>query len=78
MPPTAEEGGNGVSTPPVPDQREPRTYDSPAVMVRLVPSDPKATAQLLVDAMDHRQAVQVAFELLEILKREAEPKHVES
>ncbi|MFJ9461485.1 ParB/RepB/Spo0J family partition protein [Kitasatospora sp. NPDC101447] len=77
VPPTAEPGGNGVSTPTLPDQREARTDDSPSVTVRLIPSDPRATAQLLVDAMDHRQAVQVASELLEILKREAEPKHTE-
>ncbi|MEU8926589.1 ParB/RepB/Spo0J family partition protein [Kitasatospora sp. NPDC048545] len=75
--PATEEGGNAVSTPTLPDQREAHTADSSAVTVRLVPSNPRATAQLLVDAMDHRQAVQVAAELLEILKREAEPKHGE-
>ncbi|MFF2123520.1 ParB/RepB/Spo0J family partition protein [Kitasatospora sp. NPDC058184] len=71
-PPVAADSGNGVSTPPLPDQRDPQSTESAEVTVRLVPSDPRASAQLLLDALDHRQAVQVAAELLELLKREAE------
>ncbi|WP_259316278.1 hypothetical protein [Kitasatospora xanthocidica] len=37
-----------------------------------MPFDPRASAQLLLDALDHRQAVQMAAELLELPKREAE------
>lgn len=66
-------GVNGVYTSALPDQRDAHTNAALAVTVHLVPSDPRASAQLLLDALDHRQAVQMAAELLELLKREAEP-----
>ncbi|MFD9591996.1 ParB/RepB/Spo0J family partition protein [Kitasatospora sp. NPDC059973] len=64
---------NGVYPPAVPDQREAGADLSSAVTVRLVLTDPRECAQSILDAMDHRQAVQVASELLELLKRRAEP-----
>ncbi|WP_051838594.1 ParB/RepB/Spo0J family partition protein [Streptomyces sp. NRRL WC-3742] len=64
---------NAVYAAAVPDQRDAGTDGTPVVTVRLLPSDPHATARLLLDALDHRQAVQVASELLELLRREAEP-----
>jgi len=68
-------GVNGFYTPGVPDQREPGADGgSGAVTVRLFPSDPRESARSILDAMDHRGAVQLASELLELLKRETEPR----
>ncbi|MFE4356109.1 ParB/RepB/Spo0J family partition protein [Kitasatospora sp. NPDC056800] len=71
--PEGTSGVNGVYVSGLPDQRDAHTHDASAVTVRLVPSDPRGSAQLLFDALDHRQAVLVAAELLELLKSEAEP-----
>ncbi|MER6364479.1 ParB/RepB/Spo0J family partition protein [Kitasatospora sp. NPDC001527] len=62
-----------VCTASVPDQRESSADETPAVTVRLLPSDPRTSAQTILDAMGHRQAVQVASELLELLRRHTEP-----
>ncbi|MGA5823692.1 ParB/RepB/Spo0J family partition protein [Kitasatospora sp. NPDC094028] len=64
---------NGVYTTALPDQREASADGMPTILVRLTPSDPDATAQLILDAMDQRQAVQLASAMLELLKRESVP-----
>ncbi|MEE1821210.1 ParB/RepB/Spo0J family partition protein [Streptomyces sp. BE20] len=64
---------NAVYTPSVPDQRDAAIDEVPTVTVFLVPADPRASAQSILDAMDRRQAVQVASELLELLKRQTVP-----
>ncbi|WP_380286528.1 ParB/RepB/Spo0J family partition protein [Kitasatospora purpeofusca] len=67
---------NAVYPSSVPDQRESGVDETPAVTIRLLPSDPRTSAQIILDAMDHRQAVQVASELLELLRLRTEPQPV--
>ncbi|MFF8775061.1 ParB/RepB/Spo0J family partition protein [Kitasatospora sp. NPDC015120] len=64
---------NAVYPSSVPDQRESGVDETQAVTVRLLPSDPRTSAQIILEAMDHRQAVKVASELLELLRLRTEP-----
>ncbi|WP_157882183.1 ParB/RepB/Spo0J family partition protein [Streptomyces rubellomurinus] len=70
-------GVNGVYSPALPEQPKASDGQRPGVVtVRLLPADPRESATAILAAMDHRQAVQLASELLELLKREAEPQAV--
>ncbi|MBP0454002.1 ParB/RepB/Spo0J family partition protein [Kitasatospora sp. RG8] len=62
---------NDVYTAALPDQRDAPEEHLREVAVQLNPSDPRASALAILSALDRRQAVQVASELLELLKREA-------